>query len=91
MLEPEHEVHAEVSVPSALRRIMQGELFDLILCDLMMPEVSGIDFYDELSRIAPELAQRVVFITGGVFTDRARAFLARAGARCLESRSTSRH
>lgn len=40
-----------------------------------MPEMSGMDFYDELARRFPDLAARVVFVSGGAFTPDARSFL----------------
>jgi len=49
--------------------------FDLVLCDLMMPEVSGMDLYERVSETRPALASRFVFMTGGAFTERAREFL----------------
>jgi CheY-like chemotaxis protein len=49
--------------------------FDLILCDVMMPEVDGPMVYDALRQRAPELAERVVFCSGGAFTPRANEFL----------------
>ena len=49
--------------------------FDLVLCDLMMPEVSGMDLYEALAASRPEVAERIVFITGGAHTESARAFL----------------
>jgi PAS domain S-box-containing protein len=61
----------------ALERIRAGERYDVILCDLMMPEITGMDLYAEMSRIAPEQIERVVFVTGGAFTPRAREFLER--------------
>jgi len=61
----------------ALARIERGERFDAIVCDLMMPEMGGLEFYEQLSRSAPEQASRVVFLTGGAFTAQAREFLAR--------------
>jgi PAS domain S-box-containing protein len=67
-----HDVVAETSARAALTRLAADSGFDLILCDLMMPEVSGMDFYDQL---APELRDRIVFLSGGAFTPRARAFL----------------
>lgn len=48
--------------------------FDLILTDMMMPNGSGIDLYQELLEREPKLAARMVFMSGGVFTEEARAF-----------------
>ena len=61
----------------AMERIRAGERFDAILCDLMMPEMTGMDLYAELGRLAPDQIDRVVFVTGGAFTPRAREFLER--------------
>lgn len=41
----------------------------------MMPDLTGMDFYDALAFIDPDLQHRVVFISAGAFTDRARQFL----------------
>jgi CheY-like chemotaxis protein/two-component sensor histidine kinase len=69
-----HEVIAIRSAREALARIGGGERFDVILCDLMMPEMSGMDLHAALSGSAPEAAGRMVFLTGGIFTPAARAF-----------------
>jgi DNA-binding NtrC family response regulator len=58
--------------------------FDVVLCDLMMPDKSGIDFYEDLKREHPELVKRVVFMTGGAFTARAAEFLASIENRRVE-------
>ena len=73
----EHDVSGENSAEEALKRLAGGEPFDLIICDLMMPHMSGMDFHAELERLDPEQAKRVVFMTGGAFTARARVFLDR--------------
>ena len=49
--------------------------FDLVFCDLMMPELTGMDFHEELARAAPELVAKTVFLTAGAFTSKAQAFL----------------
>ncbi len=49
--------------------------FDLVVCDLMMPDVSGMDVFEETSRTRPDLTNRFVFMTGGAFTPRSRAFV----------------
>jgi CheY-like chemotaxis protein len=71
----EHEVTVVTSAPEALSRIAGGEDFDVILSDLMMPGMSGMDFYGVLARENPRMAARIVFITGGAFTPEANAFL----------------
>jgi two-component system cell cycle sensor histidine kinase/response regulator CckA len=50
--------------------------FDVVLCDMMMPEFSGMDVYDAATRLDSALGERFVFMTGGAFTSRAHAFLA---------------
>lgn len=75
MLADAHDVVAMVSARDALIAVENGEDFDAILCDLMMPEMTGMELHAELARSAPALARRMVFLTGGAFTQRARAFL----------------
>ncbi|MDF2694119.1 MAG: Sensory box histidine kinase/response regulator [Labilithrix sp.] len=76
-LASEHDVTALSSAREVLERIGAGERFDIIVCDLMMPGMTGMDLHAELSKVAPELAERMVFLTGGVFTARAQDFLDR--------------
>jgi signal transduction histidine kinase/CheY-like chemotaxis protein len=64
----QHDVVAVARASEALRRIDEGERFDAILCDVMIPEMTGIELLEELRRRHPELAERVVFITGSAFT-----------------------
>ena len=71
----EHDVVLSSAAATALQRINDGEQFDVILCDLMMPQMTGMELYGELLRTAPAQADRVVFLSGGAFTAAARAFL----------------
>ncbi len=62
----DHEVAAAESGPGALAMIARGERFDLILCDVLMPEMPGPAVRAALTRAAPDQARRMVFVTGGV-------------------------
>jgi two-component system, cell cycle sensor histidine kinase and response regulator CckA len=75
LLSTEGEVVALTSAPQALALIRAGERFDVILCDLMMPEMDAPVLYEEIRRVSPAQAERMVFVTGGAFTVRAREFL----------------
>jgi CheY-like chemotaxis protein len=70
-----HDVFVVTDARVALERIANGESFDVILCDLMMPTMTGMDLHEALREVRPDLAQRVVFVTGGTFTARQEEFL----------------
>jgi len=76
ILGEEHEVTSVTGGRSALRALAAGR-YDAILCDLMMPEMSGMELHAELSRTRPELTEQMAFLSGGAFTEAAREFLAR--------------
>jgi signal transduction histidine kinase/CheY-like chemotaxis protein len=75
LLAPETEVVFEQRAGDALARLARGEWFDAIVCDLMMPEINGIELYAHLADVAPDCRNRIIFMTGGAFTPDARAFL----------------
>ena len=79
-----HHVTVVTSGHEALALIKEGETFDVVLCDLMLPDLPGPDLYDEALNFAPDLASRFVFMTGGAFTDKARDFLQRVPNKRLE-------
>ncbi|MFK8003744.1 MAG: ATP-binding protein [Polyangiales bacterium] len=70
-----HDATVVSSGAEALALLEQREDFELVLCDLMMPEVDGLEVYASLMASAPHVAERLVFCTGGAFTTRARKFL----------------
>jgi len=76
LLRKDFEIEEASGGLEALQRIRDGERFDAILCDLLMPRMTGMDLYEQLAGSDRELARRMIFLTGGAFTPRARAFLA---------------
>ncbi len=74
LLSVAHDVEVCQDPRAAAERILGGERFDVIFCDLMMPDMTGMDFHAVLHARVPEQAERIVFITGGAFTPAARAF-----------------
>ncbi|MBI4816123.1 MAG: PAS domain S-box protein [Deltaproteobacteria bacterium] len=62
---------------AALELLGSGRRFDAIVCDLMMPQMTGMELFERLEAEYPELAKRTVFLTGGAFTEAAKAFLER--------------
>jgi signal transduction histidine kinase len=84
MLAAEADVVALTSAHAALSKLEAREHFDVVLCDLMMPELSGMDLYEAIRVARPEVTKNVVFMTGGAFTSRSREFLASSGARTID-------
>lgn len=68
----------------ALDVLARDKSFDIILCDLMMPNVTGMDVYHQLSSQEPELARRIVFLSGGAVTPQAQRLLKEAPNRRYE-------
>ena len=70
----DHDVVTVSRGEAALARVPDRP-WDLVLCDLMMPEMTGMDVYRQAVALAPDLSHRFVFLTGGTFDDAIRAFL----------------
>ena len=69
-LSRDFDVRVVSSGAEALQVLADDGTFDFIFCDLMMPEMSGMDVFGELSRRQPEVAAKVLFMTGGIFRRR---------------------
>ncbi len=79
-----HDVVAVSSAQEALEQLGRGQPFDVIVCDLLMPEMSGIDLYYVLEQQAPQLARRMIFLSGGANTSVAGDFLSTVPNQALE-------
>ncbi|MEO8874291.1 MAG: ATP-binding protein, partial [Polyangiaceae bacterium] len=74
-LQRDHDVLTFTDARYALALLATDDTFDIILCDLMMPEMTGVDFYEKLHATNDKLARRVVFLTGGACTRESQEFL----------------
>jgi PAS domain S-box-containing protein len=83
LLADRHEVVTASRASEVLLMVQAGARFDAILSDLLMPEMTGMELFERLEEEQPEQAGRVVFMTGGAYTDRARAFASRFKNRIL--------
>jgi CheY-like chemotaxis protein len=72
-----HDVTVVTRAEDALALLAAGRHFDVILSDIMMPQMSGMAFYEELTQRYPDAARRVAFVTGGAFSPDVAAFLER--------------
>jgi CheY-like chemotaxis protein len=84
ILRAEHDVTTVTSAKEALGKLDGGEQFDLILCDLMMPEMTGMDLHARLQQSAPDQAAKIIFMTGGAFTENTQTFLAQLTNESIE-------
>jgi signal transduction histidine kinase len=79
-----HEVTVVDRARDGLQHLQGEARFDVVLCDVMMPEMNGMEFHQELARRRPELVDRIVFMSGGVFSPAIRAFFDEIPNRRLE-------
>ena len=77
-----HEVETAPNGAIALAKITE-QAYDLIVCDVHMPELNGLGLYDEVKRLRPELLPRIVFMSGSALSPAMEGYLARTGVPCL--------
>ena len=75
MLSDVHEIVTALGARDALLVLEKRRDFDVILCDLQMPEMSGMELFATVKERYPELVDRFVFVTGGAFSTEAKRFL----------------
>ena len=63
-----HDVEVAASGREALERLATDSNYDLVLCDLMMPDFSGMDLYDAVAAEVPGVVEKMLFMTGGAYT-----------------------
>lgn len=84
LLSQDHEVIVFESAREAIRWFEEGAHCDVVICDLMMPEITGMELEAWLRANRPSLAERTIFLTGGAFTPAAIEFVGRPERRCLD-------
>jgi signal transduction histidine kinase/CheY-like chemotaxis protein len=84
LLQSEHRAVAVSSGRAALERLLEGERFDLIFCDMMMPDMSGPELYQSTYPIAPDQAVRFVFTSANLDMPEHQAFLDSVSNLCIE-------
>jgi CheY-like chemotaxis protein len=76
LIQDDYNVDVADGVERALALIDVDPSYDAVLCDLMMPGLTGIDLLERVSARVPELTSRILFMTGGALGERAERFLA---------------
>ena len=85
MLEDKYDVAVAASGLVAKKKLeADAPSFDVILCDLMMGDLSGIELYRWLRATRPRIASRMAFMTGGAYTPEARQFVDATPARFID-------
>ena len=77
-----YEVETAKNGREALKKIA-ARPYDLILCDLLMPELDGVGLYRELERQQPSLLQRLAFVSGSTEVPEYASFCDRTAAPLL--------
>ena len=84
VLRRDHEVVTATCGDAAIEQICGGATFDVIVSDVMMPNMTGLELLEALVALDPQQARRLIFLSGGVFTPESRARLDELGTLQLE-------
>jgi PAS domain S-box-containing protein len=84
VLGPAHDVTCARSAAEALQKLRGGERYEVLLCDLAMPERTGADLFETIGSEAPSLAERVIFMTAGAVSTPLRRFAEAHAHRLVE-------
>jgi PAS domain S-box-containing protein len=90
LLHRDYDVTVALCGREAIEHITGGTRFDAIVSDVMMPNMTGIELVEEIRRVAPDQAERLIFLSGGVFTAQARNQLEQLGVPQLEKPITAK-
>jgi CheY-like chemotaxis protein len=80
----EHDVHVATTPHDALEILRRGDSFDAVLCDIMMPRMKGTELHAAVAGFDPRTASRFVFITGGIFDEDVRGYVADTHLPCID-------
>ena len=66
-LQGQHHTEILASARQAAAQLEQGSRYGAILCDLFMPQVNGLEFYDLVLNLDNDQAERIIFVSGGIY------------------------
>jgi CheY-like chemotaxis protein len=75
VLSDEFDVTSTTDPADALARLTSDDSYDVILCDVMMPAMNGVELRNRVHAANPELASRFVLMTGGILLSNLRQML----------------
>ncbi|HEY8095895.1 MAG TPA: response regulator [Methylobacter sp.] len=85
LLEPDnYHVETSLRVSTVIPSFKSGASYDAILCDILMPDMNGVDFYKFIIDNRPELYNKLIFMTGGVMIPGIDVFLSSINCPILE-------
>jgi len=83
LLSRDYDVTTATDPVEALDKLIAGDRYDVILCDLRMPRLTGMELYERLSALDASQARRMIFITASAQDQATIEFVSRVGNRCL--------